>query len=179
MEILTGPTITLRTLTLSDATSIFALFSDPEAMRYWCYPPLTELSQAEERLKRDRDAAAAQQWFTWAMTLDEKHIGTVTLHDINREQGRAEIGYMLGRNYWGRGLAREAATLVIDHAFGPLGLRRLEADIDPRNVASEKLLLRLGFQKEGYLRERWQVGSEISDTSLFGLLKRDWEARCR
>jgi [ribosomal protein S5]-alanine N-acetyltransferase len=177
MEKIVGLNITLRPLDISDAEPVFALFSDPEAMRYWSYPPYTEISQAEERLQRDIAAAAAQEWLPWGITLENTLIGTVTLHDLNLMQGRAEIGYMLGRSHWGKGLAREAVTLAIDYAFGPLGLRRLEADIDPRNLASEKFLERLGFQKEGYLRERWQVGGEISDTALFGLLKRDWEAR--
>jgi [ribosomal protein S5]-alanine N-acetyltransferase len=179
METLIGSRVALRALNSGDKESIFALFSDSEAMRYWSYPPYTELSQAEQRLEKDVAGVEKGEWLPWGVALGETLIGTVTLHDLNPEQGRAELGYMLGRKYWGRGLAREAATLAIDHAFGTLGLRRLEADIDPRNVASAKLLERLGFQKEGVLRERWRVGEEISDTALYGLLKRDWEARAR
>jgi RimJ/RimL family protein N-acetyltransferase len=67
----------------------------------------------------------------------------------------------------------EAAHAVIDHGFNTVGLRRLEADIDPRNLGSAKLLERLGFVREGLLRERWVVGDEISDSALYGLLKRD------
>jgi RimJ/RimL family protein N-acetyltransferase len=70
----------------------------------------------------------------------------------------------------------EALVAVVDYAFGPLGLRRLEADTDPRNLASQRALERLGFTREGLLRERWQVGDEISDTALFGLLAREWVA---
>ena len=68
---------------------------------------------------------------------------------------------------------REAASAVIDHAFGTLRLNRLEADIDPRNVASAGLLERLGFAREGLLRERWIVGDEVSDSALYGLLASD------
>ena len=68
-------------------------------------------------------------------------------------------------------------TAVVDYAFGPLDLRRLEADIDPRNQASLRALERIGFTREGLLRERWQVGDEISDTVFLGLLARDWRAR--
>jgi len=57
---------------------------------------------------------------------------------------------------------------------GELGLRRVEADIDPRNARSAKILERLGFIREGYLRERWVVGGEISDTALYGLLAREF-----
>jgi [ribosomal protein S5]-alanine N-acetyltransferase len=67
----------------------------------------------------------------------------------------------------------EAASAPIEHAFGALNMRRIEADIDPRNVASARLLERLGFVREGLLRERWLVGEEVSDSLLYGLLERD------
>jgi RimJ/RimL family protein N-acetyltransferase len=71
----------------------------------------------------------------------------------------------------------EALQALLRFAFQTLELNRLEADIDPRNIASAKTLERLGFQKEGHLRERWIVNAEISDTDLYGLLQRDWQAR--
>ncbi len=69
----------------------------------------------------------------------------------------------------------EALRTLVDHAFTTLDLNRLEADIDPRNLASAKTLERLGFQQEGLLRERWIVGDEISDTAFDGLLRREWK----
>ena len=174
MNILTGERVRLRAMTPEDASGIFALFSDPEAMRYWSYPPYTELSQAQVRLARDIAATAQSAALPWGIEQEGALIGTVTLHDLNLSGGRAELGYMLSRPHWGQGLAREAVGLAIDHAFGALGLRRLEADIDPRNSASQKLLERLGFVREGYLRERWKVGDEITDTALYGLLAREW-----
>jgi ribosomal-protein-alanine N-acetyltransferase len=66
--------------------------------------------------------------------------------------------------------------LALAHAFGPLGLRRVEADVDPRNAASCRLLERLGFRREGLLRERWRVNGETCDSALFGLLAREFDA---
>jgi len=71
----------------------------------------------------------------------------------------------------------EALQALLRYAFQTLDLNRLEADIDPRNVASARTLERLGFQKEGHLRERWIVNGEISDTRLYGLLRREWQER--
>jgi len=68
----------------------------------------------------------------------------------------------------------EALQALLDFGFGELDLNRIEADIDPRNSASARTLERLGFTKEGYLRERWIVGEEVSDTALYGLLRREW-----
>ena len=69
----------------------------------------------------------------------------------------------------------QALQALLRYAFQTLDLNRLEADIDPRNVASSRTLERLGFQKEGHLRERWIVNDEISDTWLYGLLRREWQ----
>jgi hypothetical protein len=71
----------------------------------------------------------------------------------------------------GRGLAREAVGLAIAHAFGGPGLRRIEADIDPRNLASCALVERLGFQREGLLRERWHVGESCATPRCTGCLR--------
>ena len=66
---------------------------------------------------------------------------------------------------------------LLDYAFADLNMNRIEADIDPRNEASAKLLERMAFQKEGYMRERWIVNGEICDTAFYGLIKREWESR--
>lgn len=179
METLTGERVCLRSVAHTDTDAVFAIWSDPEAMRYWSHPPYTERAQAEAKLTSDLAAAAEGSAFPWAITLtgDDTLIGMFTLHQLDRSNGRAEVGYMLGRPHWGQGLATEAASLVIDYAFTTLGLRRLEADIDPRNEGSQKLLERLGFERDGYLRERWCVAGEISDSALYGLLAREWNAR--
>jgi RimJ/RimL family protein N-acetyltransferase len=173
VPVLEGPRVRLRPLCEGDIDDLFAILSDPEVMRYWSCPPLTERSQAEEHYRKN----VGEDALCWGVTRGGSLIGTVSLYALERQCERAEIGYLLGREHWGKGLASEAVSLVIDLAFGPLNLRRLEADIDPRNTASARLLERLGFENEGFLRERWKVGGEISDTALYGLLKRDWEAR--
>jgi len=89
---------------------------------------------------------------------------------------RAEIGYALGRPYWGSGYMHNAQQALLCYSFQTLALNRLEADIDPRNLASARTLERLGFKKEGHLRERWIANDEISDTYLYGLLRREWHA---
>jgi RimJ/RimL family protein N-acetyltransferase len=77
----------------------------------------------------------------------------------------------------GNGYMNEALVSLLEFGFSQLALNRLEADIDPRNTASAKSLERLGFRKEGHLRERWIVAGEVSDSGLYGLLRSDWQAR--
>ena len=77
--------------------------------------------------------------------------------------------------YWGQGIMSRALPLLFDYAFHSLRLHRLEADIDPRNQRSLKTLKKLGFQKEGYLRQRHWVNDERQDSVLLGLLANEWK----
>jgi [ribosomal protein S5]-alanine N-acetyltransferase len=171
--------VRLRPLLERDISALFEVFSDPQVMRYWSSPPFQDIGEAEALLVDIRRLAAARELFQWGVALaeDDRVIGTCTITQIDLRNGRAEIGYALARACWGRGLMREALAALIGHAFGPMGLRRLEADVDPRNEASIRIVERLGFVREGLLRERWNVGGEVQDTLILGLLRRDWETR--
>jgi RimJ/RimL family protein N-acetyltransferase len=113
----------------------------------------------------------------WGLALRDTNtvIGTVTLFNLSLSNGRAEIGYAMGSAHWGKGYMNEALKALIVHAFDVMDFRRLEADVDPRNTASIRTLERLGFQREGFLRERWHVGGELQDAFFYGLLKREWQ----
>lgn len=168
--------LVLRETADHDVEAVFAMESDPVAMRYWSKPPMQDISEARASVERAMGFFGARTALRWSIArpADDRMLGHVSLFSFNEQSGRAEIGYGLQRPHWGRGFMHEALTAVVDHAFGPLGLRRLEADIDPRNQASVRALERLGFAREGLLRERWQVADEISDSVLMGLLAREW-----
>lgn len=101
-------------------------------------------------------------------------IGTLLLFRHDVRSARAELGYVLGRAHHGRGLMHEALSALITTAFGALGLRRLEAEVDPDNGASERVLRRLGFTCEGRLHQRWVDHGRAHDTQMFGLLRDEW-----
>lgn len=136
---------------------------------------MTRAEQAVERFGQLMEASIAGEDLVCMVELlaTGEVIGSCDLFNVDEQCGRAEIGFTLNRQHWGKGYMSEAARAVIDHGFNTVGLRRLEADIDPRNLGSARLLERLGFVREGLLRERWVVGDEISDSALYGLLKRD------
>ena len=170
----------LRFVSEADLPAVYEIFSHPEVMRYWSYPPWIDRSQAEQWLSRVREGYRTQTAFQLGIERRADHIlvGTCTLFQFEAASRRAEIGYALGRPYWGSGYMHMALKALLQYAFQTLDLNRLEADIDPRNGASAKTLERLGFQKEGHLRERWIVNDEVSDTALYGLLRREWQERC-
>jgi RimJ/RimL family protein N-acetyltransferase len=101
-------------------------------------------------------------------------IGSVGLRDIDHEHLQAELGFWIGREWWGQGYAGEAAAAVIRFGFEDLGLNRIYAHHMARNPASGKVLLRLGMQWEGLLRERVRKWGEYEDVVLYAILRADW-----
>ena len=168
----------LRPLQPGDVDALFGIFSHPEVMRYWSTPPWASPEPGREMVARDEAAGPDADHLRLGLVRqeDDTLIGTCTLFEHIRQSRRAEMGYALGRSAWGQGYMNEALSALLDHGFDAWNLNRVEADIDPRNLASARALERLGFQREGFLRERWIVGDEVSDTALYGLLRRDWRA---
>jgi RimJ/RimL family protein N-acetyltransferase len=169
--------LTLREPRAQDADAIFAIYSDPLVARYLSAPPWQELDAAHAWLARmdgyHRDGSALQ--LLLERDADGRVIGSCTLFRFDAQSRRAEIGYAMASAHWGQGYMHEALCALVDYGFGVMDLRRIEADIDPRKRPSARSLERLGFTREGHLRERWEVAGEISDSDLYGLLRREWQ----
>lgn len=172
---LTGERLTLCSLEPSDAPAIFEVFSDPRVAEHWSSPAMKSLAEAHELLEEIDQLFDVRALFQWGVSLNatETIIGTCTLYQLDTSNRRAEIGFALGSAHWGQGLATEAVSRLLDFAFGELNLHRLEADVDPDNTASLYLLEKLGFQREGLLRERWRLNGGVQDTVLLGLLRHE------
>ncbi|HET6913506.1 MAG TPA: GNAT family N-acetyltransferase [Rhodanobacteraceae bacterium] len=176
VPVLESPRLRLRALRDDDAEALLVLHGDPEVMRYWSTSPWTDIAQAHahlQRARRDFESGGVLPWAIATAASDEL-IGTVTLFRIDRDHRRAEVGYALGSAHWGKGLASEALGTVLRHAFDSMQLERVEADTDPRNTSSRRMLERLGFVQEGTLRRRWFVNDEWCDTAFYGLLREDF-----
>jgi len=169
----------LRPLREADAPALFAIFSDPLVMRYWSTPPWTSAASAQDMIARDQKTMPTGEHLRLGIERvdNEELIGTCTLYELNVQCRRAGIGYVLGARHWGRGYMNEALLALLHYGFADLDLNRVEADIDPKNAASARILERLGFTQEGFLRERWIVDGVKSDTALYGLLRGDCLAR--
>ena len=164
----------MRPLRVDDADALFAAYNDAELMRYWSSGPHADVAETRAYLapRVDKD-----DWRSWAITLrsDDRVIGTVLAGQ--RRAGVVEIGYLLARSAWGRGYAREAVSGLIDLLLRDEGNRRVFADTDPDNVASNALLSALGFRREGHLRAEWETHIGVRDTILWGLLAKEWTDR--
>ncbi len=174
--VLTTSRLVLREVADRDVEAVFEMESDAIAMRYWSKPPMRDRAEAVASVERAKGFFPARDALRWSVcdAGTDRMLGHASLFRLDAQNDRAEIGYGLDRRYWGRGLMHEALTAIVEYAFGPLGLRRIEADADPRNEPSCRSLERLGFTREGLLRERWVVAGEVSDTAFYGLLAREW-----
>lgn len=172
------PRTVLRHPTADDVPALYEIFGDRAVTRYWSWPAYTHPAQAAALLAEIDELFAERVLFQWGVARreDDRMVGTVTLFQIEPANRRGEIGFALGRAAWGQGLMREALTALLDFAFGRLGLNRIEADVDPRNVRSLAALERLGFRREGLLRERHIVAGEVQDSVMLGLLAREWRS---
>ena len=133
----------LRPQVLADAADLFAILSDPQAMRFWSRPAITRLAVVEE-LMREQHAAMNQGLCRyWTMDLNGQAIGSVDLSLIRGAS--AELGFMLRSDHWGAGLASEAVGAVIAHAFDALRLVRLAAVAQSANRAALRVLEKNGF----------------------------------
>ena len=178
LPIITTPRLVLRWVSEDDIDSLYEILSVSEVVRYMDRGPLPDREAAVAFQREIAEGNESGRMFKWGIALRDSNtlIGTTTLFNLNLDNGRAELGYAMGHAYWGKGYMNEALRALLSHAFEVMELRRLEADVDPRNAASIRTLERLGFQREGFLRERWHVNGEIQDALFYGLLRHEWAA---
>ena len=172
---LEGSRVHLRAIRDTDAAALFEVFSDPDVMRYRDGVRMRALGDADAYVTAVHDYFRRRELFEWAIAdgATDRAIGTCTLVHVDERHRRAEIGFAIGRAHWGRGMAREAVARLLAFAFDRLDLHRLEAEVDPRNERSLRLMERLGFQREGLRRERYLDEDGMQDAVAFALLRRD------
>lgn len=169
----------LRPVAERDLQDLLEINGDPEVTRFLPYATWQSLDDGAGWLKR-MDALAATgtgQQLVLVRKTDSKVVGTLLLFRFDEPSGRVELGFVLGRHWWRQGLMAEAVESVCAHVFSAMSLRRVEAEVNPANAASNQLLKRAGFTHEGTLRKRWVAKGEAYDTHFYGCLAEDWRRR--
>jgi len=161
----------LTPLVESDAENIFPLMRDAEVMAFWDVGEIDDPDLIAAIVAGQVAEMADGRAAYWAMReiADDRFVGVCDLSEIDRRNRRAEIGFMLGRDAWGRGYALEAMRAVLTYAASA-GLSRLLARTHLGNRRSDSLLEKLGFEEEGLLRGHVLRDGERRDCRLFGLL---------
>lgn len=179
-ELRTGRTV-LRATTPDDADALFEIMRDPQVNRYLSRPPMASREEAVQRIQIYQQNFAQQEGILWGIALAETGtlIGTGVYWNLNRPHSRAEIGYILGSAWWRQGIMTEVAEAMLDFGFSQMGLHSIEAQLDPDNTASRRLLEKLGFVQEAHFRENYYdpVREAFTDTAVYSLLKSGWLER--
>lgn len=170
--------LVLREFEEDDLQAIQEYASDPKVVRYMAWGPNTE-KDTQEFLQRafDRRRKQPRTDYDLAIILKaENHlIGSGGIYIANPDHREAEIGYSFNRRFWGHGYATEAARTFVAFGFEELGLHRIYATCAPANVASARVMEKIGMQREGHLREhRWQK-RRWRDSYLYAILEREWD----
>ncbi len=173
---LATPRLILCEWTQGDLSALYELDADPKTVRYVSYGPWTlEECRRDLEWHLDQQAIAPRSSYSLAVCLREQErlIGWCALAITSHKQHEGELGYALNCQYWGQGYMPEAARSLITFGFTMLGLHRIFATCHPENQASERVLQKLGMQKEGYLREnKWSKGT-WPDSLLYALLAQE------
>jgi len=160
--------LTLRPQEQADASVLFAILNNEEAMRFWNRPAISRLAVVEELLREQQIAMREGLCLYWTLVQGAEAIGSIDLSLIG--EGSAELGFLLRPDRWGRGLASEAVAVVIQHGFDALGLTRLAAAVQTANLAAARVL-----EKNRFLRienRTVSIASGERRDCAFYLLKR-------
>ena len=165
----------LRKITEDDKHEMFALRSDKQIMQYIARPLMKTVEETVEFIKSINENIEKQEYINWGVALksDNKLIGTVGFYRVQKENYRAEVGYMLHTNFHKQGIMQELMPVVLEYGFKQMQLHSIEAVIDPRNKASENVLLKQGFVKEAHFKENFLFDGEFLDSVHYSLLAKE------
>jgi [ribosomal protein S5]-alanine N-acetyltransferase len=166
----------LRKLTLEDAPELFFLRSDEQVLKYLGRKPATSINEVKDFIQLINQNVENKVSILWAIALDSKPgqlIGTICFWNLQPENYRAEIGYILHPSYWKKGIMQEALDAVMKFGFSKMKINSVEARLCAGNEASVSLLERSGFKREGYFRQDVYFNNEFSDSIVYSKLVTD------
>jgi len=162
----------LRKIKQEDTESIYKLLSNPEVIKYDTFEIFTSLKQAKEVVEWFKDEYKQKNAIFWGIRLkNEGEIIGFCKSQIEIPKVRASFGYSLRRDYWNRGIMTEAVGSIVDFTFNTIDVHRIETTVAIENYASLRVLEKLGFVKEGILRQRSCFRGSYQDMVMLSLLK--------
>jgi len=164
-----------RQITLDDSKEIFSIRSNDDVMKYMDVPRHYSVSDSEKLLRSIEDSFKNGKGINWAIIKKDSNafIGYIGFIRIFSEHCRAEIGYALKPDYWGKGYMYEAINRLAKFGFEEMKLHSIEANVNPLNERSKKVLERVGFKKEAYFRENYLFDGKFLDSVIYSLLEKD------
>lgn len=178
LPILETERLILRKITMDDAEDMFAYGSDPEVSRYVTWNQHQTKDDTEEFVEFVLNQYEAGRLAPWGIEWKEtgKLIGTIDFVSWNTNHHFAEIGYVIARDYWGKGITTEAAKELIKYGFTNMGLVRVQAKCFVENIGSERVMEKAGMKFEGILRKSMLIKGRYRDLKMYSILKEEFEA---
>ena len=169
----------LKQITNEDAPALFEMRSNKEVMKYIDRPLAQSLDDALALIKLITGMLHNNEAITWGIFLKEQPTtlkGNIGFWRIQKEHYRAEIGYLLHPSLQGKGIMHEAMKKVLDYGFHTMHLHSVEANVNPFNNASIRLLERNGFVREAYFKENYFYNGQFLDSAIYSLLKSQFKS---
>jgi ribosomal-protein-alanine N-acetyltransferase len=166
----------LRKMRLDDARAMFAYASDPEVTRYVLFETHRSIEDSEAFLRLAVEGYERGDFGGWGVVLKDSgaFVGTCGVdYGYAPEHARAELGYVLSREHWGKGLIPEAVRAVIRFGFGRMELNRIQARCIAENTASARVMEKAGMTYEGTLREYQLIKGAYRDMKFYSILRRE------
>lgn len=169
--------LVLRAVTVADVLELFEVYRIPEMMRYVSFSPHKDTQDTRDFIAWMAKVFDAKESVRWGIQLKSNNllIGTAGLHFWKRNIRCAEVGYHVGRDYWGSGYATEALRAMLAFGFDHMDLNRIEGQHAAGNDASGRVMEKAGFQREGTWRQRVLKDGALLDTVWFSLLREEYE----
>ncbi len=174
-----GKCVNLRKVTKADAQSIYEYARDREISRYTFIPHPYKREDALHFIKFTHQQMKKGKEYHLGVELKatDQIIGMIGIMQISRKHRRAEVGYWLGKSYWGKGYAAEALRLMLRFGFEQLKLIRITAGVMHPNLTSARMLEKAGFTFEGRLRKNFMQHGRWLDELRYGILKEEYSRK--
>lgn len=169
-----GTRIQLRPFSLDDVKDAYVgWFNDPEVCKYNSHGEVRYTLQLGREYAARVSASETDAVFAVIEKESGRHVGNISLQKIDMRNSSAEYAILIGeKSVWGKGVAKEASTLLIEYGFQTLGLHRIQCGTSEYNIPMQRLAASLGFVQEGLLKEAMRKNGEFVDVILYGLLNR-------
>ncbi len=179
LPVLQTERLTLRKLTPRDAADMFDYAHRPDVTRYLTWNPHPDISYSKEYLEYLQGRYAGGMYYDWGIEekASGKMIGTCGFTSFNCSHDKAEIGYVIHPDYWGKGIAAEAVKKIVAFGFEKLNLHRIEAKFIEGNLRSRRVMEKVGMTFEGYEQESMLIKGKYVTIGTCAVLKSEWESQ--
>lgn len=174
---LTTERLILRQMDTTDIPLLYEMRSNPVVMQYIGRPIAKSIEDAEILYNTINDGLLKNESINWTVQYKDNKamLGNFCYWRIDTHNHRAEVGYSLLQQHFGKKIGTEALNAVIHYGFNQLNLHSIEANTDPNNIASQKILESQGFENEANFKENFYFNGQFLDSKIYSLLQKNWK----